>query len=126
DPTVTGPGCLGSDPAATPTGGPMTSIPRLPVRRVLADAAPGGLIRDVALTLGAAAFVGIAAQIAVRLPFTPVPVTGQTCAVLLAGAALGPLRGLLAMAVYLVAGGLGVPWFAEGAWGWAGASFGYV
>lgn len=104
----------------------MTSVPQLPTRRVLADAVPGGLARDVALTLGTAAFVGLAAQIAVPLPFTPVPVTGQTFAVLLAGAALGPVRGLLGMAVYLLAGGLGLPWFADGTAGWAGASFGYV
>jgi len=63
--------------------------------------------------LGGAAFVGLAAQVAVPLPFTPVPVTGQTFAVLLVGAAFGPLRAVLSMAIYLVAGVIGLPWFAE-------------
>lgn len=52
---------------------------------VLGDLLPGALARDAALVLGAAAFAGLAAQIAVPLPGTPVPVTGQTFAVLLAG-----------------------------------------
>src|SRR5690606_31056038 len=56
---------------------------------VLGDLLPGALVRDAALVLGAAAFVGVFAQIAVPLPGTPVPVTGQTFAVLLSGAALG-------------------------------------
>lgn len=109
----------------------MTSIPHAAAspssaRRVLADAIPGCLVRDAALVVGSAAFVGLAAQIAIPLPFTPVPVSGQTFAVLLAGAALGTTRGLIGMLLYLVAGGLGVPWFAEGSSGWAGASFGYI
>ncbi len=82
--------------------------------------------RQVVLVLGGAAFVGLAAQIAIPLPFTPVPLTLQTFAVLLAGAALGSLRGVLAMSVYAVAGVVGVPWFAEGSSGFALASFGYI
>ena len=84
------------------------------------------LARQVVLVLGGAAFVGLAAQIAIPLPFTPVPLTLQTFAVLLAGAALGSLRGVLAMSVYAVAGVVGVPWFAEGSSGFALASFGYI
>jgi len=82
--------------------------------------------RQVVLVLGGAAFVGLAAQVAIPLPFTPVPLTLQTFAVLLAGAALGSLRGVLAMSVYAVAGVVGVPWFAEGSSGFALASFGYI
>ena len=102
-----------------------------PAPRVLADALPGTVVRDLALVLGGAAFVGLAAQVSVPLPFTPVPVTGQTFAVLMVGAALGTFRGLISMAIYLVAGMIGVPWFAAGstAYGSDGAltaSFGYI
>ncbi|MEO5986863.1 MAG: biotin transporter BioY [Candidatus Limnocylindria bacterium] len=94
--------------------------------RVLADLVPGELARDVALVIGAAALTGIAAQIAVPLPFTPVPLSLQTLTVLLAGAALGPMRGGLAMGLYLLAGVVGVPWFSEQRSGWEFASFGYI
>jgi biotin transport system substrate-specific component len=101
-----------------------------PAPRVLADALPGSVVRDVILVLGGAAFVGLAAQVAIPLPFTPVPVTGQTFAVLLVGAAYGPLRAVLSMAIYLVAGVIGMPWFAEGSTAYTeGAltpSFGYI
>lgn len=94
--------------------------------RVLADLLPGNLVRDLALIAGAAALTGIAAQIAVPLPFTPVPLSLQTLTVLLAGAALGPMRGGAAMGLYLAAGMLGVPWFSEQRSGWEFASFGYI
>lgn len=101
-----------------------------PAPRVLADALPGSLARDVILVLGGAGFVGLAAQVAIPLPFTPVPLTGQTFAVLLVGAALGSVRGLLSMVIYLVAGLLGVPWYAEGSsaftQGALAPSFGYI
>lgn len=104
----------------------MSSIALAPPRRVLADLLPGGAVRDVALVAGSAAFVGLAAQVAVPLPFTPVPLSGQTFAVLLSVAALGPARGALGMLLYAVAGVAGVPWFAEHKSGWAMPSFGYV
>ncbi len=94
--------------------------------RVLADLIPGELVRDVALVVGAAALTGVAAQVAVPLPFTPIPLSLQTLTVLLAGAALGPMRGGLAMGLYLVAGVIGVPWFSEQRSGWEFASFGYI
>jgi biotin transport system substrate-specific component len=93
---------------------------------VLGDVVPGRLVRDIALVAGAAVFVGVAAQISVPVPGTPVPVSGQTFAVLLSGAALGLNRSVLAMALYALTGVLGVPWFAQGASGWHFASFGYV
>jgi biotin transport system substrate-specific component len=97
-----------------------------PAPRVLADFASRTAIAQIALVVGGAAFVGIAAQIAIPLPFTPVPLTLQTFAVLLVGASLGSLRGALSMVVYLLAGMVGVPWFAEGSSGFASASFGYI
>lgn len=92
----------------------------------LVDVIPGGLARNIAVVLGAAALVGLSAQVAIPLPFTPVPLTLQTFAVLLTVAALGSVRGVLSMAVYLVAGVAGLPWFSGGAHGFAFASFGYI
>jgi len=83
-------------------------------------------VRDVLLVVGAAGFVGALAQISIHLPGTPVPITGQTLGVLLAGTALGWRRAAAAMALYAVAGVAGVPWFADGAAGYASASFGYI
>ena len=94
--------------------------------RVLADLVPGALVRDVVLVVGAAVLTGIAAQILIKLPFTPVPITLQTFTVLMAGAALGPIRGGLSMVLYLVVGIAGVPWFSEQRSGWEFASFGYL
>jgi biotin transport system substrate-specific component len=76
--------------------------------------------------VGAAGFVGLLAQISVHLSFTPVPITGQTLGVLLAGTALGWRRRAAALLVYMVAGLVGVPWFADHQHGYVGASFGYV
>jgi biotin transport system substrate-specific component len=84
---------------------------------VLADLIPGALVRDVALVIGGAAFVGLLAQVSFHVPGTPVPITGQTFAVLLGGAALGWRRALPAMALYLAAGLIGVPWYAGHATG---------
>ncbi|HSK93516.1 MAG TPA: biotin transporter BioY [Candidatus Angelobacter sp.] len=94
--------------------------------RVLADLVPGGAVRDLALIAGAAALTGLAAQVAVPLPFTPVPLSLQTFTVLLAAAALGPYRAGSAMLLYLAAGMAGVPWFAEQRSGIGFPSFGYL
>ncbi len=93
---------------------------------VLADLLPGALARDTLLVVGAAGFIGLLAQISIHLPFTPVPITGQTLGVLLAGAALGWRRAGAALLLYMVAGLAGVPWFAGHSSGYASASFGYV
>jgi biotin transport system substrate-specific component len=93
---------------------------------VLADLLPGALVRDVLLVAGAAGLTGLLAQVSIPLSFTPVPVTGQTLAVLLSGTALGWLRGTAAMVVYALAGVAGVPWFAGHSSGYASASFGYI
>jgi len=57
-------------------------------RAVLADAIPGALAKNVALVVSGAVLTGLAAQIAVPIPGSPVPVTGQTFAALLVGAVL--------------------------------------
>ena len=100
-----------------------------PRPRVLADLLPGALLRDVLLVVGAAGLTGLCAQISIPLPFTPVPITLQTFAVLLSGAALGPWRGGAAMLLYLLAGVAGVPWFANQSSGYSGDvlyTFGYI
>ncbi|MEU9115002.1 biotin transporter BioY [Streptomyces sp. NPDC048483] len=99
---------------------------------VLADLLPAtttasrARVRDAALVVGGAALTGIAAQIAVPVPGSPVPVTGQTFAALLVGASLGAGRGLLSLALYALVGMAGVPWFAGGTSGAGGATFGYI
>ncbi|AUG29981.1 biotin transporter BioY [Microbacterium hominis] len=65
---------------------------------------------DAALVLAGAAFVAILAQ--VEVPLWPVPITGQTLAVVVVGAALGARRGAAALATYVVAGLAGLPVFA--------------
>ena len=102
----------------------MSSISVSP--RTLGDAIPGGLARSVALVLGGAAFVGLTAQVVVPLPFSPVPLSLQTFSVLLVGAVLGSRRGAASMALYLLAGVAGVPWFSQQQSGWAFPSFGYI
>ncbi|QFQ97197.1 biotin transporter BioY [Streptomyces phaeolivaceus] len=94
---------------------------------VLADLLPvsGTRARDIALVVGGAALTGLAAQIAVPVPGSPVPVTGQTFAALLVGTALGAGRGVAALGLYAVAGLAGLPWFANGTSG-VGVSFGYI
>ena len=69
---------------------------------------------DLTLMLGFALFVALCAQIAVRLPWTTVPITGQTFAVLVSGGALGAWRGAGSLAIYMVLGTLGAHVFAPG------------
>ncbi|CAM5382969.1 MULTISPECIES: biotin transporter BioY [Streptomyces] len=93
---------------------------------VLADLLPASRVRDVALVVGGAVLTGLAAQLSVPVPGSPVPVTGQTFAALLVGTTLGARRGFLSLALYAVAGVAGVPWFAQGTSGAGMVSFGYV
>ena len=69
---------------------------------------------DIALVLGGSLFIAMSAQIAVPLPFSPIPVTGQTLAVLLVGALLGSRRGALSILAYLAEGAMGMPVFSAG------------
>lgn len=85
--------------------------------------------RDAALVAAFSLLTALSAQVAIPLPFTPVPITGQTFAVLLSGALLGPRLGALAMALYLLEGGAGLPFFAGGTAGAAkfwGPTGGYL
>lgn len=92
-------------------------------------AAPLDWARSAALVLGFSLLTALAAQVVVPLPWTPVPLTGQTFAVLLTGALLGPRLGALAMLAYLAEGASGLPFFRGGAGGvghFAGATAGYL
>ena len=72
--------------------------------------------RDARLTaigvVGFAAALAAASQVAIPLPFTPVPITLQPLVVVLAGLMLGPVNGAASMVLYLAAGGAGLPVFA--------------
>ena len=73
--------------------------------------------------------VAAAAQLSVNLPFTPVPITGQTFAVVLVGASLGAVRGAASLLLYLGLGVAGAPIYAHHASGWSvitGATGGYI
>jgi biotin transport system substrate-specific component len=89
----------------------------------------GGLLADVLLVAGGAGFVALAAQVSIALPFTPVPITGQTFAVVLVGAGLGAVLGLASLGLYLFVGALGAPVYADGRHGWdvlTGPTGGYI
>ncbi len=105
---------------------PVLNSTTFPRTRVLGDALPGDRVRDALLVVGGAGLVGLLAQITIHLSFTPVPITGQTLGVLLVGTALGWRRGVAALALYAVAGLVGLPWFAGGTSGYVGANFGYI
>jgi len=80
-----------------------------------------GISKKIALALGLACLTGLVAQIRIVLPWSPVPVTGQTFAVLLAGVLLGRWWGGISLAIYAGLGAAGVPWFT----GW-GSGLGYL
>jgi biotin transport system substrate-specific component len=88
-----------------------------------------GWLRDAVLIVLGTLFVTLLAQVKIPLPFTPVPLTGQTLAVLLIGATLGARRGVASIVLYIALGAVGLPVFAGGASGLAylaGATLGYL
>jgi len=109
----------------------MSTAAPLAAGSVLADLLPPtsvarARLRDAALVVGGAALTGLAAQLSVPVPGSPVPVTGQTFAALLVGTALGARRGFASLGLYAAAGVAGLPWFADGSSGWSMPSFGYI
>jgi biotin transport system substrate-specific component len=82
---------------------------------------------DIALVVAGAALVAVLAQVAV--PLWPVPVTGQTLAVLLVGAGLGAARGAASLSLYALLGALGLPIYSDASSGWSvllGPTGGYI
>ena len=83
----------------------------------------------VALVVGFALLTALAAQIRIPVPGSPVPITGQTFAVLLAGAALGSWAGAGSQALYWALGAVGLPFYSNASGGWeaaTGATAGYL
>lgn len=80
------------------------------------------LAYELLLLVGATLLIALSAQVSIHLWFTPVPITGQTFAVLLVGTLLGSKRGAAALLTYLAEGLAGMPVFANGASGWAAIS----
>jgi biotin transport system substrate-specific component len=76
--------------------------------------APLDWVKSVALVVAFSLFVALSAQVVVPLPFTPVPITLQTFAVLLTGALLGSRLGAAALVLYLAEGAVGLPFFRGG------------
>lgn len=106
----------------------MSSLTLAIGRPTLADRVVSrGIATDLVLVAAGAALTAVAAQIAV--PLWPVPITGQTLAVLLVGVTLGAVRGALSLALYAVLGIVGLPVFSEASAGWhvvAGPTGGYI
>ncbi|MBM4241525.1 MAG: biotin transporter BioY [Euryarchaeota archaeon] len=85
--------------------------------------------KKIALSLSMACITGILAQVVIPLPWTPVPITGQTFAVLLVGILLGRYWGGISQAFYVGIGVAGFPWFAGLTGGYGallGATGGYL
>ena len=100
-------------------------------RRTLVDALLQGssLLYHLLVVVAGSLLMAALAQVSIPLPFTPVPITGQTYGVLLIGTLLGSRRGALSMLLYIIEGGMGLPFFAQGASGWAkllGPTGGYL
>lgn len=106
------------------------SSPALPTRPlVLADLVPAVRARDAGLVALGVLFTALLAQVAVPVPGSPVPITGQTLAVVLTAASLGPLRGTAVQVFYILATAVGLPFYSEASGGMEfvfGATGGYV
>jgi biotin transport system substrate-specific component len=101
------------------------TIPSIVVDRLIRDRAA----LNALFVIAASGLIAIAAQIAINVPFSPVPLTLQPVAVLFVGAALGSRRGAAAAALYLFEGVIGMPVFAQahgGAIWLAGPTGGYL
>lgn len=106
----------------------MSNLTLAPARPVLVDSIGArSIAANITMVVAGAALTAGAAQLAI--PMWPVPITGQTFAVLLVGTTLGALRGALSMVLYVALGAIGLPIFTEGASGWqviAGPTGGYL
>jgi len=103
----------------------VMTIPAAVVQRMIRGRAAANML----LVIAGSALIAVAAQIAIPLPFTPVPLTLQPLAVLLVGVVLGSARGAAAASLYLLEGASGLPVFAQGHGGifWlAAATAGYL
>ena len=107
----------------------MTTVALQPSPITLLDIAPRSRVRDVVAVVGFALLTAAVAQITIPLGFTPVPISGQTFAVLLSGAVLGSKLGASSQTLYVALGAIGLPFFPDGQGGWevaTGATAGYL
>jgi len=95
----------------------MTTAPTLAITLSERIPKPWAWVADGVLVVLGSLTMAALAQVALPLPFTPVPITGQTLGVLLVGGALGSRRGAASMLLYLLEGAAGLPVFAGGAAG---------
>ncbi|GAB2818954.1 biotin transporter BioY [Alpinimonas psychrophila] len=106
----------------------MSNLTLAPTRTVLVDRLGArSAAANITMVVAGAALTAGAAQLVI--PMWPVPITGQTFAVLLVGTTLGALRGALSMVLYIALGAIGLPIFTEGSAGWhviAGPTGGYL
>ena len=106
----------------------MSNLTLAPTRSVLVDSLGArSIAANITMVVSGAALTAGAAQLVI--PMWPVPITGQTFAVLLVGTTLGALRGALSMVLYIALGAIGLPIFTEGSAGWhviAGPTGGYL
>jgi biotin transport system substrate-specific component len=72
------------------------------------------IIKKIGLAIGWACVTGVMAQFTITLPWTPIPITGQTATVLLSGIVLGKWWGGISQTLYVILGVIGVPWFSGG------------
>lgn len=88
-----------------------------------------GLVQGILVSLGLAAITGVAAQVRLPIPFSPVPMTGQVFVVLLIGSLFGKKLGAGSQAFYVGLGSMGLPWFSGLSGGFAalaGPTGGYI
>lgn len=107
----------------------LTVAPNVLGARLVGSVQPRSWVMTATLVTGFALLTGFAAQWEIPLGFTPVPVTGQTFAVLLAGGTLGMRAGGASQLLYLALGAFGLPFFAGGSSGWEvlrGPTIGYL
>ena len=103
-----------------------TTYPAQPIARVVI---PASRVATLGLMVGFALLTAAAAQITIPIPGSPVPITGQTFAVLLSGAALGSWAGAGSQAIYWGLGAMGLPFYSSASGGWeaaTGATAGYL
>ena len=111
------------------SAGAPEPIAVVPSRAVLADLIPAVWWRTMTLVAGGVLLMAAASQIRIPLGFTPVPINGGTFAVMVVGASLGAARASATMGIYLFAGIVGMPFFADAQSGWTyatGATGGYL
>ncbi len=102
----------------------MTYAPPVLASRIVPFGRVNQRVATAALVAGFALLTAACAQITIPLGFTPVPITGQTFAVLITGAVLGSRAGAASQLLYVALGAVGLPFYAGGAGGWESATGG--